>query len=226
MKIRLVTKLDNETGELGLMVDGTPIISYPMVASEPLIVAHDLLEHVNGVENIGSIDDELEALGGIWFVRGQHGELRRDHMGSMHSVTENIASDVLNMARIYNGGVKFKTKVPSTRAHDHDDNFLDIINIAKEQVKDEMDNDERDNERLEYYFNACLHYMRVGYRKAQKRFGEGYKANNLFWEIVAALQPTFNIGFEFEGQEFELFFTLNGTQQAYCEEYYEDEMYY
>ena len=58
-----------------------------------------------------------------------------------------------------------------------------------------------------------------------KRFGDGWKANSLFWELVEALKPIFDGGVEYEGQEFELFFTINGTRTAYCEEIYE-EMYY
>lgn len=33
-------------------------------------LAHDLLEHVNGLQLIGSWEDELEATGSFWFTRG------------------------------------------------------------------------------------------------------------------------------------------------------------
>lgn len=34
-----------------------------------MLIAHDILEHVNGPEAIGSIEDELEALGAVAFTR-------------------------------------------------------------------------------------------------------------------------------------------------------------
>jgi hypothetical protein len=205
-KFTLIATIDNETGELGYLIEGTPIIQYPMVANESLLIAHDLLEHVNGLGKIGSLDDELEALAGVWFVRAQHGELRRDNIGSRYSPQENLSSDVLNMARIYNNGVNFRTKIPTTRPCDEDETFNEIIQKAKDDVFDEMDSDEIDQDRLDVYFNACLHYMRAGWSKVQRRFkrysSNQFYANNLFWKIEETLKDWMQP--DYEGQRLTL----------------------
>ena len=219
----LIAKEDRETGEIGYMIEGTPIISYPMVATESLLISHDLLEHVNGVESIGSIDDELEALAGVWFTRGQYEDLNRDGRGSMYSAAENVASDVLNMARIYNNGVNFKTKIPNTKPCDQDDSFLEIIEIAKEQVNDELDSDEIDQDRLNVYFDACLHYMRKGWRKINKRFSSASEANSLFWEIERVLKNWMSP--DFEGQQLKLSVSIKHCE-VFVDEFYPEDEYY
>jgi hypothetical protein len=219
----LTAKMDNETGELGYLIEGTPIIQYPMVANESSLIAHDLLEHVNGLGKIGSLDDELEALAGVWFIRGQHGNLRRDGGGSRYTPQDNIASDVLNMARIYNNGVNFRTKVPKTKACSEDDNFNEIIQKAKDDVCDEIDSDDINQARLDVYFNACLHYMRKGWAKVQRRFkrysSNQFYANNLFWNIEQALRDYMQP--YYEGQQLKL--SINYAEcECFVDEFFED----
>ncbi len=97
--VKLIVCEDQSTGETGFKIEGVPVIDAPMVALEGLLIAHDLLEHVQGVESIGTIQDELLAEGGIWFVRGQHGDITR--RPSMHTPMEHLASDVVNMGVLY-----------------------------------------------------------------------------------------------------------------------------
>ena len=219
----LTAKIDNETGELGYLIKGTPVIQYPMVANESLLIAHDLLEHVNGLGKIGSLDDELEALAGVWFIRGQHGCLRRGGGGSMCTPQDNISSDVLNMARIYNDGVNFRTRVPQTRACSEDDTFNEIIQKAKDDIRGGIDSDDINQSRLDVYFNACLHYMRAGWSKVQRRFkrysSNRFYATNLFWEIEQALRDYMHP--DYEGQQLKL--SINYAEcECFVNEYFED----
>jgi len=69
------------TGELGLIPRGITMGEGYVAATEGELIAHDILEHQNGLSAIGSVDDELEALGGLYFVRGWSGQLRRDGRG-------------------------------------------------------------------------------------------------------------------------------------------------
>ena len=211
---------DGDTGELGLLVVGTPRIAYPMAATEGLLVAHDLLEHQQGVSKIGSLDDELIALGGVWYIRGQHGDIRRDGRGSMYSPEQNIAADVVNMARIYvEGGIDFRSAVPRTRTHGHDDSFRLIIEEAKKEFRTEMeDSGDYDKTRAAEYFGAVLHYLRRGYRMAARRFGNSLTANSLFWDIARAVDPVAkHCGYE--GQRFALVY---GEARVRCDEVWED----
>ena len=219
-KYTLTAREDRETGDLGYMVDGTPFINYPMVATEGVLVAHDILEHVNGVKSIGSLDDELMALAGVWYIRGQWGELRKDGVGSRYTPEDNLASDVLNMALIYNNGVDFRTPVPKTKSHSMDETFKAIICKAKQDVSGELDSEDRNQGRLNVYFDACLHYMRAGYNKIARKWDNALWMNTIFWRIAEALNPWMSP--EYEGQKIELSFSLT-TGLVSVDEFYGDE---
>ena len=172
---------------------------------------------------IGSLDDELEALAGVWFIRGPHGALRRDGVGSMHTPQDSISSVVLNMARIYNDGVNFRTRVPKTRACSEDDNFNEIIQKAKDDIRGEIDSYDINQARLDVYFNACLHYMRAGWSKVQRRFkrysSNPFYANNLFWEIEHTLRDYMQP--DYAGQQLKL--SINYAEcECFVDEYFGD----
>lgn len=206
-KFTLISREDLSTGELGYMLDGVPLIDYPMVAADSYQIAHDLLEHVNGLSEIGSIDDELEALGGVWFVRGQHGQLRRDGLGSAHTNQVHLVSDLVNLGVIFNNGVDFRSDVPDLVDCEYLEEFEHIIEKAIEDIELELDEDERDYERLKYYFKNCLNYMISGYNKAEVIYSNysdnPFYANNLFFEIVDTLKDYMNP--EYEGHELYLY---------------------
>lgn len=216
VKLKCVT--DGETGELGLVIEGTKIISYPMAANEGLLIAHDLIEHINGPENIGSIDDELEALAGIWYVRGNSGQLRMDRVGSRYSPEENLASDVVNMARIYvEGEVDFKTPVPECGEGDYDETIDCIIEFACKGLESELD-EHYDERRLNDYLHGVKQYMRLGFEKFQDLDYDWIQLNNIFWSITEAVEPHAK-HCEYEGQEFELEFDVD-ENTARCNEIY------
>lgn len=225
-KINLISKNDPETGELGLIIKGLHVSNYPMVASEGLQIAHDLLEHQNGVENIGTIGDELEALAGVWFVRGQHADMSRDNRGSMYSPEENIASDICNMGVMYHNGSYFNHKVSKqTHEHDQDEYFDCILEYGRKSLLDELrcDDEPINHERVEHYLMMCKHYLRTGMRKAEKRYkGRDWAVNSLFWDIAQTVDP-YTKRCDYEGQEFILTYDW---ERVNCEEYYLEEGYY
>lgn len=224
-RVVLVAKRDDSTGELGLMIRGAH--GYEVnSANEGLLIAHDLIEHPT-LEGLGRIDDELEALGAIWMCRGRHGELNKTGAGSAHSIEANIAGDVTRMyASIYNAEAyfPFDTVTLRTRPHDHDDAFLEIIDIARKEIPSELEASglERASNphiyaRIEDYLAAALHYMRRGARKLMRRYPGQYDANNQFWAIAEAVEPYCKP--EYEGAEYVLTF---GNGEARCEEKYDD----
>lgn len=227
--IKLKCIEDQSTGIVGLILAEMPQNEDTNAASEGLLIAHDILEHQNGAKFIGSIDDELEALGGFWYVRGQHGELRRDGRGSMYSVHENVASDLSRMFLDHFEGDYYVSKAPRTCKHDNDDAFNDIINYALEQIPGELDSY---FDHVEYklalsnYKKACLARLRIGYRKAYNRFDKygRFFANDLFWAITKATDG-YCKNAEYPGQEFILEFGSykHGKAWARCEEFYFDE---
>lgn len=217
----LTAKEDWELGELGLMLDGVKQMNYPSVAMEGRLIAHDILEHQNGLHNIGSIGDELEALGGVWFIRGQYGDMIRDHP-NINSSEQHLASDVMNMAMLFANDIGLNFPVPRTYCHYQDDAFEGIIQLGRKDYRSEWQCSNEDNPpAISEYFDACLHYMRNGHRKAERRFGNGMWANNLFWNIAEAVDP-YAKHTEYEGQRFRLGYDSN---QVTCYEIIEDEEY-
>lgn len=201
----LTVKTDQETGELGLLFNSCPVISYPMVATEGLLVAHDFLEHVNGLGKIGSIDDELEALGGVWFVRAQFADIRRGSVSRV-SPEESLQSDIINMASIYVNGVDFKSEVPEVDSdHYLIETFSFICDISIEEI--DMYDDITDDKlkRFEHYKKSALSYMINGYEKACKKYDDKPEwVNTVFWNIAEAVDDRLKSVDLIEGQEFEL----------------------
>lgn len=64
------------------------------------------------------------------------------------------------------------------------------------------------------YFEAALHCLRRGYRLAQQRFGQTWRANAQFWAIAQAVDPHTK-HLEYVGQEFLL---RCGNERATCRE--------
>lgn len=220
--VKLICVTDGETGELGLMVEGTPIISYPMAATEGLLIAHDLIEHINGAENIGSIDDELEALAGVYFVRGNSGQLRMDRVNK-YSTEENLANDVVNMALIYvEGEVDFKTPVPECDEGDYDHVIEEVLEFACKGLESELD-EHYDEIRLNAYLHGVKQFMRLGFEKFKDLDYDWIQLNNIFWSITEVVEPHAS-HCEYEGQEFELTYDVD-ENVARCVEIYpwEDE---
>lgn len=193
-KIILVAREDDELGGVGLGFKAVPASAGLNPAADGLLLAHDLVEHVNGVHEIGTIDDELEALGGIWYTRGQWGEMRRDGSGSMYTPEQNIAADASRMFRDFFYGAAANLTPLRTRATDHDDSFAEILACVAQEALGELDSDEDMGEaakKLAAYLAICMPRMRTGFRKAAAKFEKHghFAANNLFWEIAETVAP-------------------------------------
>lgn len=230
----LTAREDYEFGGIGLHIEGMKKEG-TNPATEGLQIAHDLIEHVNGLDAIGDICDELEALGAIWFVRGQWGDIRRNS-NSTATAYEDIASDIVRMFADFFHGAHVDLTVPRTQACVADDDFREIIRIALEQTDYELgpDYDQHAKKREAEYMAVCLPRMRRGYRKARNKYGKGLMAaNSLFWVVaneVDKLMPkrkfyqSASTGLE-AGQQWKLTYGFNaqGNADARVDEYYPEE---
>lgn len=187
----------------GLAFAGLPRCEGFMADRGDILLAHDIVEHQNGVRNIGPIWDELEALGGIWHARGRWGDLG---VSSNYSPAENIASDIVRMARdlsfmSFREQSAMGFRPPATHTHDHDDDFREIIEIARGQIPGELDSDYPLD--VDKYLDEVLHRMRIGFRKATRRFGDRFASNSQFRAINDAVR---NVAkqIDYEGQRFRL----------------------
>lgn len=215
--VRLIAVCDEYDTTPGFALKGAPVTVEGFAADrDGVLIAHDLLEHVNGREHIGTVWDELEALGAIWQVRARHGELftgRPQH----HSVHVDIASDLTRMFPEWLMQGPYRPsghRISTTRACEADDDFLDCIERARADIPGE--HDDCDRLEIEPYLTEALHRMRTGYRKALRKYGDGYKGANLFTAIREAIQAGYPP--EVEGQEFTLSYNQAG---AFLTERYE-----
>jgi len=125
--LRIIQTECQVSGGMGWAIKGADIDHHDFAASFPddmRLIAHDIVEHPSLV-NIGSVEDELEALGGAWNTRGKWGDSVTD---------EGIAGDVGNMfSQCPAGELK---KAPKTRGFYDEDLFKMIIKLAKKYAKE------------------------------------------------------------------------------------------
>lgn len=234
--IRLVSVDDQFDTTPGLMIKGgTMPDAYGddniMADRDGILLAHDLLEHQNGLDGIGPIWDELQALGGLWFVRGRYGDFMTDRP-SYYSPEYNVASDISRMWEdLCNCDYpEHETMLGrhklNTRPHDYDEEFGFIIEEARSQIADMMDSQEDKNWAIDMrkrMLEASLHHLRIGFRKAERRYAKGgqYYATNMFRHVRDAVRTAHKM-VEFEGQEFILGYSADGAtvREVYLEDEY------
>lgn len=225
MKVRLRTFEDEVTGNLGFKVWGADHESL-FADTEGIGIAHDILEHQNGPGRIGDILDEMEALGGLWWVRGQTGRLsKRDSIFG----TEQVLG--MELERMYEDSLSqldydsLHILAPRTHQSDADYDFEAAIQYSKDLLRstsgsNHIVDEERRAEmlaRLDDYHTIALARMRIGWRKAKRRFPDSYEVNQMFWSIQEAVEAAARL-VEMEGQEFML--TAGRDGDSYVREVY------
>lgn len=151
---------------------------YPTFTAE--VFAHDMIEHINGVDAIGTVEDELEALGVVLWIRGLAGELDK----GIHNRYENIAHDLDSLFEV------------TSLCPDNEDfgKTMRLIERPDEetQVDDEIDqailafNDE--SEGKEEFSEIARAYMELGAVKAKRKYGHWNTAWALFDNAKSAFE--------------------------------------
>jgi hypothetical protein len=215
--VYLVAREDEFDRAPGLQLRDMPQSDGAMSDRDGTLTAHDVLEHVNGAEHIGSIDDELEALGAAWYTRGQHGGFDK-RRASYFPPAYHLASDLSRMGREFHDGADVDVEaIPRTRACDADADIDDVIARARDMLRDELRGEEQDSDRLELYWRAARARMRIGYRKAARKY-RGCDEWRLFWTVADAVADALR-GDIFDGAEFVLRIDARACR-ATCEPIY------
>lgn len=209
---------EDENCNLGLIVAGT---RGENIFADTIgdLIAHDIVEHQNGFAAIGCPADEMEALGALWFVRGQHGTLcQKGPYANMHPPQDTLGKgDFVSLTTGWWGAEQQnwwpKIGRYNTRPHDYDEDFVDIIKIARDSVISEISDWDSTREfPTDAFFENALHLMRMGFNKARRRWGEGFKAMDTYCAIRDALEiHAKNV--DFDGQRFVLGY---GSGRAVC----------
>ena len=217
--VTLIAKEDEEIGYVGLIINGMRNLDVVNPATEGRMVAHDLFEHVSGLDRIGSsAADELLALGALWYVRGRHADLIRPNY-SIYSPEESVGSDVaLCMRRWLNDGREFGLPVP--KAENHIDSSLPYILRAVNPNDFGFEAEQGD---LFKFLLGARHFLNHGYAMAVRRYrGDGMKANSMFWNVADALdEEVFKKDGLIEGQRFTLSYSRGDARvREQSESYY------
>lgn len=206
---RLRVVEDEEFGGLGLkFVEPHKFCNGRFTIQTGLLLAHDIIEHQQGTSKIGTIGDEMIALGGTCYSRGQWGDISRNPAGMFTSPEKSIALDIIDMAELYfRSGIPFRQKLVKSRKDDPSD-FVDYVIEAAREGWDKEIQPSYDQEEVDTYLEACRTYMLHGSKLADRRFGSGMLANDMFWSIEERTRDTIN-SLEYEGQEFILSYNFN-----------------
>lgn len=179
---------DPATGDNGLVIEGVSVDeSMPVVDTGGMVIAHDLIEHQNGLGRIGTIIDELEALGAILFVRGRSGELNRRQQ-NYHSVESNIGEG--DLSRMFRDLTEYEvSRIPVTQVCDVDSEINRCIEYFSPMEGIESSDGEL-RRLVEPYKRLCRAHMRIGYRKVYRRWkGDWQAACTQYWAIADAVKP-------------------------------------
>ena len=215
--IILTARYDNETGEIGLACNGLPEVDgETMVTNNGMLIAHDIVEHVNGLKRIGTIHDELQALGAIWFTRGNWGDIRRDHQTGDTSY-EMVGRDVAMLAvkHVQQIEENLNKGTPKRAKRDYiQDNLNECIKEGMKGAATELIHMYGANdytEELARFSEVAGRLMRMGYDKIARKYETGLHANTLFWSITEAIDS--GLGDMYEGERFRLRIDQTGNNE-------------
>jgi len=208
-QLRMTVEVDEETGEVGFKIDGMKSTHGMYVGSTGILVAHDIIEHVNGLEAIGSIGDELMALGAIWEVRGRWGDIVRGNYASALAPEQHIAGELPQLYYHFKRGVPLRWPIPEEDPafEEHYDLWTDYI--AEEGLKmtrgEWMDMDMWDFDSWEEFIEAGRLLFGAGAAKLNELWEDNtLAANSQFWAIHDEVEDHIKRGHLWEGQRYAL----------------------
>lgn len=230
-KYVLEVREEPDHGYRGIVVVGVKSCNFYegdlMVSGDGYGIAHDIVEHVNGLGEIGTVCDEFQALGALWYTRGQFADLRRDRVGAAYTPEESIASDLARMARYaYHDG--FHGMLGPQPETTYDEVFGLIIELSMRRIDEEVWGGAKPGDPEDYaefvkeYKDQALQGMRRGITLQHERFGSPYVAHSKFYTIVDAVSHIFRDVEDMpEGYQYEL--VIKDRGEAYVLGYGDDE---
>ncbi len=235
---------DDNMGDNGFILKGMPSNEYGDFAAafDGLVVAHDVMEHLNGPEKIGSVWDEFIALGAMWFIRGS------SLGGPIYSPTDSLMEEIKRAACTYfahgepgwdfpvysrRPSEKLRLKLPYDGGMFGEIEYLfrDSKELRDLFVKEVFENSGSDSRTRASAFNFWESYkIRIeahvewGFVRAFDKYKHPYEAHDQFKAISAAADKLIkNRGDYYEGAEFKLTY---GEGKAYIDPAWEDEEEY
>lgn len=172
----------DENGNEGFLFEGAPSHFDEVAPSKdnqyfnPMnLIIHDILEHDHKNDN-GSVECELMAVGGACYGRGNHGTITPD--GIINDITS-CARDNFHLKKTTKGIKKFEPI----------EWIIESINMQKlkKYIRAELCDDDISDKKINDYIKLAIQYIRIGARKAQKRYKTSFNMYNLFDKMVREL---------------------------------------
>lgn len=230
-RVDFVIGVDEATGTVGLLhaggmpdvVDGESTAAY--IGG---LVAHDIVEHCNGVENIGSVEDEVLALGAVWFTRVDTG-----HYHGYQSPKKWLSYDCGRMLELswFGDDVLYIGPNVSTGCDSTDSELLRVAVEGARSWLGELEHHDGDGPTwvdVLWHTRKLYRGLKAGYKAASERWGDCYKALAMWQAVEAAADPVLKQYADdaYVGLPVTLeYSTENGTANMYANEeaYYEYE---
>jgi hypothetical protein len=162
-------------------------------SSSGYLLAHDLVEHQNGFGAIGSVGDELMALGGMWYTRGHWGDFANTRMPPETVMAYDVCS-------LFTDWIEkdWGMPLPKVGRSEFRDDFVSIMAVAYKSISEHPE--DYDNTLWPSFSKYALRFICKGAAKAHRRFGSTLKANRLYHRIRQAVQVG-KLYMDWEGQE-------------------------
>lgn len=171
---------------------------------DAILMTHDFCEHVNGLVNVGSFHDEMEAMGGLAYVRG-YNEVLRLRGNGLYPFWNNVASGV---ARMYVSleGKPYKAMTHTPMWSEGAEVIADVTIMGQKLIRDYLreKNMVPNDEHLARYILQMNWRMNVGWNKAKTRYnGDRETACEFFWKVYHLVDGVMN-SCEFVGQRYKM----------------------
>lgn len=200
--VRLVYMTDNESMVQGLIPAKLKHNRQVDVCTTGALLTHDLLEHINGFGEMGTIEDEIEALGALFFVRGQDFRIE-DKGNSMHSSEHIIARDIQNILT-----QDIEKPVRCIRESNWDVCIAEIIRELDKVIDSDIKTPE--------LYKSIATYLTRGYNKAKRKYENVYSMSNAFWNLANRIDRYLQFC-SYEGQEFILKYDLANNTSSFTD---------
>lgn len=186
---KFVWRVDEEHGNEGWGLISQPVFN---VATTGRLICHDTLEHF---KCDGTVEDELQALGAMVFIRGQGYDSNLHRLG----VVTNLASDLVRlMETVYGWNGREESLQAQVVGPLLADNEVEgWLQKALQEAVEEFEKYSLDDREVPEDFETTkvqlIEWMRTGYRKAKRRY-HGNHAEDLcatFNHLEYMLKDTF-----------------------------------
>lgn len=136
------------------------------------LAAHDLIEHLNGIEKIGPVEDELQAIAASWYCRAQFGD---------RITFEGLASDIANNLTYCEHRDLKEAPIDLEKFAKKWDceykQFEILVAEAREKPWNEI------SEQTNRNYTRALGWLCEGYRRTEERYPDAAAMNGLFHAV-------------------------------------------